>query len=286
MAAPDYPTPSDTLPPGIEAGFWRRQAPFVLQHLVTNITGYEERAPGINRQVETASLTIPFILSFGDPFEIGLGERPTKDNAVPSFLAGLSSSPVYIQSNGRAKCLQINFTPRGARLFFGLPMDLLTDRMLSVHDVVDAEVAVFIRQIEDLNDWTARLEHAMDFVCHRLRRNADADTPADHVFARLLASGGQASITALGKEVGWSRKHLAQRFRRDIGLLPKTVARIMRFGRVLRLSADGTDINWADLAADCGYADQAHLIREFSEFSGQSPSAWQVRLANGTQPAW
>jgi len=286
MAAPELPTPSDTLPPGIEAGFWRRQAPIAFRHLLSNITGYEERSPGINRQVETASLTIPFILSFGDPFEIGLGEHPTKDNAVPSFLAGLCGAPVYIQSNGRAKCLQVNFTPRGARQFFRLPMELLTDRMLSVHDIVDAEVAVFIRQIEDMNDWNARLEYAMDFVCNRLRRNAEAATPADHVFARLLSSGGQASIASLGEEVGWSRKHLAQRFRRDIGLLPKTVARIMRFGKVLQLSEVRGDVSWAELAADCGYADQAHLIREFAEFSGQSPSAWQARLANGTQPAW
>jgi AraC-like DNA-binding protein len=284
--APEFPTPSESLPPGIDAGFWRRQAPTDLRHLFSNITGYEERAPGLNRQVETASLTIPFILSFGDPFEIGLGEHPSKDNAVPSFLAGLSSAPVYIQSNGRARCLQINFTPLGARRFFGLPMDLLTDRMLSVHDVADAETAVFIRRIEDMTSWIERLDLAMEFVCDRLRRNGDAGTPADRVYARLMATGGQASITELGEEVGWSRKHLANRFRRDIGLLPKTVARIMRFGRVLQLSGGRTCVNWADIAADCGYSDQAHLIRDFSEFSGQSPSAWQTRQADNAQPAW
>ncbi|MHA7773080.1 helix-turn-helix domain-containing protein [Roseibium sp. M-1] len=279
-------TPSDSLPPGIEAGFWRRQAPNELRHLFANITGYEERQPQINRQVETASLTIPFILSFGDPFEIGLGTHPTKDNAVPSFLAGLSSAPVYIQSNGRAQCLQVNFTPLGARQFFGLPMDLLSDRMLPVLDVADDEVAVFVRRIEDMTSWTARLDLAMAFVCTRLKRNTEALTPADHVFARLLETGGRASISALGAEIGWSRKHLAHRFRRDIGLLPKTVARLMRFGRVIRLSGDGRSVNWADLAADCGYADQAHLIRDFSEFSGKSPSGWQASLANNAQPAW
>jgi AraC-like DNA-binding protein len=90
----------------------------------------------------------------------------------------------------------------------------------------------------------------------------------------------------LAKEIGWSRKHLAQKFRKDIGLRPKTVARVIRFGKALKHAQNCCDIDWAGLAVDCGYADQAHLIRDFSEFSGQSPEAWRARLLNGTANTW
>jgi hypothetical protein len=78
----------------------------------------------------------------------------------PTFLAGLSCCPVYIQSNGHAKRLQINFTPTGARHFFRFPMDLLTDQMLPFVDVAEPELAEFVRRIEDMRSWKARLDHA------------------------------------------------------------------------------------------------------------------------------
>ncbi len=282
----DASPPSSSVPPGIDAGFWRRTAPPDLRSLFTDIIGYEERNPQTNRQVETASLTIPLILSFGDPFEIALGQHPTAENERPTFLAGLSSSPVFIQSNGRAKCLQINFTPIGARHFFRFPMDLLTDQMLPFADVAEPELAEFVRRIEDLTSWNARLDHALAYVIKRLRQDTVQLTPADHVLRRLLETGGQVSVTSLAKEIGWSRKHLAQKFRKDIGLRPKTVARVIRFGKVLKHAQNCCDIDWAGLAVDCGYADQAHLIRDFSEFSGQSPEAWRARLLNGTANTW
>jgi AraC-like DNA-binding protein len=279
-------TPSSTLPPGINAGYWRLSAPVGMRALFTDITGYEERYPQINRQIETASLTIPLILSFGAPFEIGLGHRPTSDDAVPSFLAGLSSAPVFIQSDGRASCLQINFNPLGARRFFNLPMHELTDRMVPLADVTDPELAAFVRRIEDMEHWTERLDHAKTYVTERLGRYSEPAGSTELAFRRLLGSYGRASISSVSKEIGWSRKHLAHQFRRDIGLPPKTVARIIRFDRVLRLTRTCPEINWSAIAIDCGYADQAHLIRDFSEFTGHSPTVWRDLARNGTTPVW
>jgi len=280
------PTPSSTLPPGIDAGFWRLEAPPGLQALFTGITGYEERGPQINRQVETTSLTVPLILSFGAPFEIGLGHHPTDNNAVPSFLAGLGSTPVYIQSNGRACCLQINFTPLGASRFFNLPMHELTDRMTPVADFADPDLSAFVRRIEDLKSWQDRLALARTYVTSRLQRNAAPLKPSEIAYHRLLSSGGRLSISELSKELGWSRKHLAHRFRQDIGLSPKATARVIRFNRVLQLTETCREIDWAGLAIDCGYADQAHLIRDFNAYSGYSPTAWQSFVRNNVSPSW
>lgn len=95
-------------------------------------------------------------------------------------------------------------------------------------------------------------------------------------------TGGCLGIGRLAAEIGCSRKHLVAGFGSEIGLPPKTLARILRFARVLR-RLDGADRPaWAEIALDCGYYDQAHLIRDFRQFAGTTPAAWlRRRLPDG-----
>ena len=88
-------------------------------------------------------------------------------------------------------------------------------------------------------------------------------------YARLAAADGRVAAAALAEEVGWSRRHLAARWRRDVGMGPKAVARVLRFQRALRLLRDGRAL--ADVAYDCGFADQPHLNREFRALGGSTP---------------
>jgi AraC-like DNA-binding protein len=77
----------------------------------------------------------------------------------------------------------------------------------------------------------------------------------------------------MAESIGWSRKHLARRFADEVGLAPKAVSRIVRFNRAIA-AARNAGASWAGIAADCGYADQAHMVREFGQFAGRSPAAW------------
>jgi AraC-like DNA-binding protein len=87
-------------------------------------------------------------------------------------------------------------------------------------------------------------------------------------------------VSDLAAETGWSERHLTSRFRTEIGLAPKAAARVIRFDRarkrLVRRLTDDTERAYllADLAADCGYFDQAHLAREFRALAGCPPSQW------------
>lgn len=87
---------------------------------------------------------------------------------------------------------------------------------------------------------------------------------------RLVETGGAVSIGTLVDEVGWSAKHLIAQLREQIGLAPKSLARILRFGRAVRRIRDGR-ASLADLALDCGYYDQAHFTRDARELAGVTP---------------
>jgi len=108
---------------------------------------------------------------------------------------------------------------------------------------------------------------------------------------QLLASGGAIRITDLAAETGWSGHHLTSRFRTEIGLTPKAAARVIRFDRarhlLVRHAADD-GYRLADLAAACGYFDQAHLAREFRSLAGCPPSQWLTEEVSqrGRDLAW
>ena len=77
--------------------------------------------------------------------------------------------------------------------------------------------------------------------------------------------------------LGWSPRKLISGFREQLGLPPKTVGRVVRFGHATELIRSEIAPTWGDIALRCGYFDQAHLIRDFHEFSGGTPTEFLAR---------
>jgi AraC-like DNA-binding protein len=121
--------------------------------------------------------------------------------------------------------------------------------------------------------WPGRFA-AVDAALLALARRGAAEVHPDvtHAFGRLLTTGGNLPVRVLADEVGWSARHLTDRFRVETGLGIKEAARVVRFDRARRRLTPRTRL--ADLAAEAGYYDQAHLNREFRALAGCSPSRW------------
>jgi AraC-like DNA-binding protein len=252
----------------------RRAVPAGLHGLVQDIVHYRETVRGRFRQVETASLVVPLVIGFGEAFPIGLGREPTATEAYGSFTSGIYAGPVVIHSTGAMECVQVNFTPLGAWRFFGLPMSDIASRMVSLDDLPDQSIRELRLRLADLPLPAMRLDLVTAFVADRLARSNAPDAAIDAAFSLMLARKGDIRISSIAERLDWSRKHLADRFQTLIGVTPKTLARIMRFNHAQAMARAGGD--WADIAAACGYADQAHLAREFVELSGSTPTAWKA----------
>lgn len=95
----------------------------------------------------------------------------------------------------------------------------------------------------------------------------------------ILRRRGRVTIEALAYDAGLSRRQLERRFLLEVGAPPKLYARIARFNHVLELLAESLAPDWPDIAYLCGYYDQAHLIREFRRFTGQTPGAYARHCA-------
>ena len=245
--------------------------------LIMGMSGYRETALARISQRETASLVVPLIISFGTPFLIALGRAPDAADRQPSFAAGLYSGPIFIESDGGAECVQIDFTPLGAYRFFGGAVVDLVARMVDMSDVLGREGRDLRERLGATSGWQQRFDLVEDFVADRACHSPSPEI--EFAYRRLARSRGGARIAALAKDIGWSRKHLVNRFRSELGLAPKPIARLMRFHEACRLARTETSGGWAGIAAETGYADQAHLVREFSALAGETPTAWARRLA-------
>jgi AraC-like DNA-binding protein len=259
------------------AGFelLRRPPAPMLTGVVHGLTGYRETSPGRVAQREASPLLVPLIISLGSPFEIAFGREPGAADRQPSFASGLHAGPVEIRSDGGAECVQLDLTPLGAARLFGPVLPELSSRIVDIEALFGPAARTLRERIGESAGWQERFDLIEGFVAARLRYRP---SPGVAQAWRLLSrAGGDVRIAAVASEVGWSRKHLADRFRAELGIGPKAAARLLRFHRACRLARAGAG-GWAGIAAACGYADQPHLARDFAELAGEAPTAWAGRL--------
>lgn len=240
---------------------------------VVRIVSYRENGAALDNAVEMAALAVPLILGFGEPFQIALGRAPAAEDRYDSFTSGLYPGFVLMNSTGRAECIQVDFTPLGARRFFGIPMREIAQRMVRLDDLGDPDIARLRERLGAESDWRRRFGLVETVLLRRLAGAPPRREAIAQAFDRILASRGTMRIDALARSLDCSRKHLNQQFGEDIGIGPKATARMVRFNRALALARRAEAADWALIAAECGYADQAHLVREFRVFSGATPSA-------------
>ena len=269
-------------PPVTEGIVLRRRVPSpVLRRDVVYISGYQESVAQHFRQIRPASLTVSWIVCFGEPFLIGRGQVASVERVDWSFVAGLSAARVTIDSFGAASCIRVDFTPPGAHRFFSLPMHELAGQMVAFDDILGSEAAALCKRLSGEPDWERRFDIVEEFLADRLLTLGQQRSPTSWAFERLVRTGGVERVGTVAAKLGWSRKHLAAKFHDEIGLTPKTVARMARFNLALFRARRRGGGRWAELANECGYADQAHLVRDFRAFAGESPTTWQARLYQG-----
>jgi AraC-like DNA-binding protein len=255
-----------------EAGSWEilRTLPHrALSPYVIDYSGYRESTGTEVWRRELPSSFIPLIINFGAPFT--LRDEAGGDAQYASFAAGIYAGPVVVGSQGRSHCLQVNFSPLGALRFFGIAQSEMAGRPLALDDLLGSGAQKLIDELHDAADWPQRFALLDRFIVRRFERAKEPNDTVRQVWHGLRESKGAVAIGSLARDAGVSRRHLAKLFRAEIGATPKTMARILRFEHAREMAQTVPRLGWADLAYAAGYADQAHLVREFRELSGLSP---------------
>ncbi|MBV8220398.1 MAG: helix-turn-helix transcriptional regulator [Solirubrobacterales bacterium] len=162
----------------------------------------------------------------------------------------------------------------------GLPLDELEGRTVTLQDAFGASSERLIDELHATTDWDARFDAIERFLITRAQSGPRPTPAIDWALQRLWQTNGRERVETLAAELGCSRRYLHARFREQVGLAPKSVARLIRFGAVRR-RIEHAPAKWADVAYECGYADQSHLNRDFRELAGTTPTDFVTRLLPG-----
>jgi AraC-like DNA-binding protein len=156
-------------------------------------------------------------------------------------------------------------------MLFGISMHELSDLAIDLEDVLGPEAPLLAERLAGTPDWEKRCELLDSFLARRIERARLPSPDVVWAWQRLSATSGAISIGELCGELGCSRRHLAARFREQIGPAPKAVARILRFRRAVGLISRDDGRRLPEIAHGCGFYDQAHMNREFRRMAGATP---------------
>jgi AraC-like DNA-binding protein len=185
---------------------------------------------------------------------------------------GVSHGYVVRTLAGRGRVFGVAFRPGCFRVFLGRPLSTITDRSLPASAVFGPAVPRLIG--DDMDTLVAVVEEFL--ADRRSEPDPDADAAAD-IVARIAASPALTRVDVVAAGAGMSVRQLQRLFAEHVGVPPKWVIRRYRLREVTdRLDAGGT-VDWAGLAAELGYADQAHLTRDFTAMVGEPPTRYAER---------
>lgn len=246
-----------------------------LGAFVRRLVGFAEEAAAPIRRLEMPASSVALIVGFeGDGWAIEQGGAARGRHAA--FAAGLHGTAAVTEQRGRVAGVQADLTPEGAHRLLAVSMAELAGTVAPLDDAAgdDPATRALAERLAAAPDWDARLDAMEAWLARRLDRTPAGGAPhVAHAVRRLRETGGSVPVGVLCEEIGWSRRHLAVRFREHTGVTPKAMARLVRFERAVAALTHG-DPDLARVALDCGYADQAHFSREFREFAGLPPGAY------------
>ncbi len=194
------------------------------------------------------------------------------------WYSGLRDSPIETEAPHGSCLLGVAFRAAGGRPWLHVDAEQTAGRVLGLADLLGDGVLALREALLECEDIGRRFALVEAWLLARLRDRYVPHALVPWALERIAASRGQLRVDDLAREAGISRKHLGNLFRRDVGLGPKTLARIHRFKSAIGLLAGRDNVPWVELAAHCGYYDQSHLIRDFRNYSGFAPGEF-VRQA-------
>lgn len=222
------------------------------------------------RRLETPVGAATLLLGFEQPVRITRAGRPP--DTLVSVYCGPTTTPAVGEHGGRLSGIEVMLAPWAAFTLFGTPQYELADRTVDpdvLPHALDRRVGELAGALAVLPSWEERFRLLDDVFARWWEVGTPCSARVVRAWAELVRTGGAMPVRLLAEEVGWSVRHLENRFREQIGLGPKAAARVLRLQRARRLLAAGH--GQADTAAACGYYDQAHLSGEFKAMTGCTP---------------
>jgi len=215
---------------------------------------------------------------FGDPIDVLYRDQPVPVKSHVVVVVGPQTyRRVEMQLQGTLESFVIMFQPDGMHRLFSLPMHELTDQDYEGHSVLGS----FVSQVRERLGDTGSFEERVGLVDRLLLQHSLRSPAFNGISAaanRIIQAGGRVGVTALADRAGLGIRQFERRFIQQVGMRPKLFARIARFEAALDCKARFVARSWTNVAHEFGYYDQMHMVHDFAEFTGGTPTETLAQL--------
>lgn len=243
----------------------------------SNTGGRERVVPSGTMQL-IVNLDADVLRSFRTPRSREATVRPG------AVVQGMHSAAFGLDGSVRQAVAGAVVEPGGAGRMIGSPLDELAGEHVALEALWGRVAADRLRtracEAKDPAAVLDALEESLEARVMARRRSTKSGVAHGEAEVRRALSrieAGEDRVQALARAVGWSERRLHRRFAALVGLSPKAMIRVTRFGRALTRLRAGDDL--AAVAARCGYFDQAHLGHEFQALAGLAPGAYVAEMS-------
>jgi len=214
------------------------------------------------------------LINLGPPqYRIEPGPPEVRVPFIDVWYSGLHQGPIDTEAPHGNALLGVAFSALGTFPWLGERMDGLSDRIIALADALGDGALALRERLLNTASLEARFKVVERWLIARLKPRNIVHPAVRWAVDRIAATGGKLSIEELAVQTGFTRKHLGNLFQQQVGLSPKSLARVHRFrGALDILNRANGEVPWVALADQCGFYDQSHLINEFRRFTGFSPT--------------
>lgn len=190
------------------------------------------------------------------------------------LLAGPYSISFHMDPSESTEVIGVLFRPGAGRMFFPVPAYELHNTDIALSDLYPLESDRLLCDLCSAVGANAQFLVLETYLNRKLKTAAAIHPAVRYAVEQLSREDGLRSVRKIQLDTGLSHTRFIQLFREQVGLTPKLFGRVRRFHALRGSIEKGLPVNWARLAADGGYFDQAHLIRDFRAFAGVTPAEY------------
>jgi AraC-like DNA-binding protein len=232
------------------------------------------RCPKRQRALPTGGADVTFNLGEKSMRVFADASDCVGESFAGAVVHGAHSRYFVLDARSDVHVLGVHFRPGGAALL-GLHGDELTDKHASLTDVWGSEAALVHESLLEAPTVRAQFGIVERAMLQRLHASRLVHSAVSFAVRRMQTGPAAIRVATLQAATGYGARRFHALFRDNIGLAPKLFSRIARMRAVVENIALTAHVDWADLAAQCGYYDQAHLAHEFREFTGVTPTEYR-----------
>ena len=212
-----------------------------------------------------------------DEIDIHIPEQPQRYRRFSGALfSGAYSQSFICNALQHQSIMGVHFKPGGAFPFLGIEANELINAHASLADLWGSGAIELRERLCTAATPKQRFRIMEAALTPRLHYDTTRQLQVRGALHMFRMGGSGALVRDVSRELGLSQRRFIQMFSSYVGLTPKVYCRIQRFQRARVLAEKLKAPDWARLAVTCGYFDQSHLIHDFNEFSGSTPSTYSV----------